>query len=395
MAALTIAPEDKSIALADLVRAPYPIYSRLRAETPIVRVPAVGRTFITKAADTRYVKDTPALFSSDEPNTPQIRAYHVKTLLRRDGEDHARIRNAMAPAFSAASIKDVWVPAYTKVAEEYVGRLPKGETVDLFQVLAGPIAARCLAHVLGITNASDEKLQLWSQALIDGSGNFSRNPAVFEATDRAHEEMNVCIAQATASHLANPNASALSAMVNAADPIEHEQILANIKVAIGGGINEPRDSLLTAVYGLLTNPDQMEAVRADDALWSTVFEESVRWVAPIQVSSRRVSEDTELRSCVLRKDELLLTIQASANRDEEIYENGHVFDIFRKKAPHQAFGSGPHYCLGMHIARRAVGQIILPRLFDRFPKMSLPDHSAVVFSGFAFRGPITLPVHLS
>src|SRR5262249_32274745 len=79
--------------------------------------------------------------------------------------------------------------------------------------------------------------------------------------------------------------SALSVMVNAENPIPESQMIANVKIAIGGGINEPRDALLTILYGLLTNPDQLEAVRAGGK-WRSAFEEGVRWVAPIQASSR-------------------------------------------------------------------------------------------------------------
>jgi cytochrome P450 len=60
-----------------------------------------------------------------------------------------------------------------------------------------------------------------------------------------------------------------------------------VKIAIGGGINEPRDALLTILYGLLTNPDQLEVVKAQGK-WRAAFEEGVRWVAPIQASSRLV-----------------------------------------------------------------------------------------------------------
>jgi cytochrome P450 family 104 len=49
-------------------------------------------------------------------------------------------------------------------------------------------------------------------------------------------------------------------MVNAKNPIPESQMIANVKIAIGGGINEPRDALLTILYGLLTNPDQLDAV---------------------------------------------------------------------------------------------------------------------------------------
>ena len=90
-----------------------------------------------------------------------------------------------------------------------------------------------------------------------------------------------------------------------------------------------------------------------------------------------------------------MTIQASANRDEDVIENGEIFDVYRQKTAHQSFGNGPHFCQGTHVARRAVGQIMLPILFDRFPNLSLPDPDAVIWRGFGFRGPLNLPVLLT
>jgi cytochrome P450 len=70
-----LAPLDETITIGELTRDPYPIYRRLRREAPVLRVKSVGRTFLTKAADTKYVKDNAALFSSDDPNTPMKRAF--------------------------------------------------------------------------------------------------------------------------------------------------------------------------------------------------------------------------------------------------------------------------------------------------------------------------------
>ena len=76
-------------------------------------------------------------------------------------------------------------------------------------------------------------------------------------------------------HRAAPNNSALSVMLNADDPIETSQIYANIKIAIGGGINEPRDALnIDVLFGLLTNPDQLQEVKRKDD-WERAFEEGV------------------------------------------------------------------------------------------------------------------------
>ncbi len=392
---LNQAPQDDQITIRDLTLDPYPIYRRLRQQAPVVRVSSLGRTLLTKAEDTKYVKDNPVIFSSNDPKTPMTRAFRAHTLMRKDGAEHTREREAMAPTFTGRNIKGCWEEIYTRIAEEFVSGLPRGETVDLFPTLAGPFAAHCLKHLLGIPEASDDDMQRWSQILIDGAGNFGFTDELFAHCDEANDEMDAMFRAAIPRHKADPNPSALSVMVNADDPIPESQIFSNIKIAIGGGINEPRDALLTILYGLFTNPDQLAEAKAN-GLWGEAFEEGVRWVAPIQASSRLVMEDTEIRGFVIPKGDTVMTIQASACRDEDIYgEDGESFNIFRPRKPHQAFGNGPHFCQGTHIARRMIANIMLPMLFDRFPNMELAKNEPVQFYGFGFRGPRNLPVTLN
>ena len=389
----SLAPLDETITLDDLNRDPFPIYRRLRADSPVLRVKATGRTLLTKAVDTKYVKDHPEIFSSDDPHTPMTRAFQAHTLMRKDGDAHMRERMAMAPAFAPKVIMNEWVPAYRKIAEDYVARLPRGEVVDLFPMLAGPYAARGLAVLLGLDEATDEQMQRWSQNLIDGAGNFGQREELFAVSDKANAEMNVLFDSLQPRHRAAPNNSALAVMLNAEDPIEQSQIYANIKIAIGGGINEPRDALLTILCGLLTNPDQLAEVKKNED-WEKAFEEGIRWVAPISVSARRAIEDTEIRGFLIKKGDSVMTIQASANRDEDIYDNGENYDVYRTVNQHQSFGNGPHFCQGTHVARRAVGKVMLPILFERFPNMSIPNLDNVLWRGFGFRGPVQMPVLL-
>jgi len=121
----------------DLICDPYAIYKRLRAQAPVCRVVSVGRTMLTKATDTRFAKDSPEIFSSDDPNTPMERAFQAHTLMRKDAEAHARERGAMASSFSAKNIKGTWQSLYRDIAERHVAALPRGETVDLFTTLQG------------------------------------------------------------------------------------------------------------------------------------------------------------------------------------------------------------------------------------------------------------------
>mgnify|MGYP000465815777 CR=1 FL=1 len=151
---------------------------------------------------------------------------------------------------------------------------------------------------------------------------------------------------------------------------------------------------INTMCNALSDPINREACKAD-ALWAQAFEEGVRWVAPIQASSRRVTEDTEIRGYFIPKGDIVMTSQASACHDEELYDEPEKYNIFRPKIPHQAFGNGPHFCQGTHIARRMLANIMLPMLFDRFPDMTLPEPEKVEFTGFGFRGPRALHVTLN
>src|SRR5437879_2548854 len=113
-------PLDETITIAELTRDPYPIYKRLRREAPVLRVKSVGRTFLTKAADTKYVKDDAALFSSNDPNTPMRRAFLARTLMRKDHDEHRTERMAMMPALMPKTIDSVWAPLSAGVARQPV-----------------------------------------------------------------------------------------------------------------------------------------------------------------------------------------------------------------------------------------------------------------------------------
>jgi len=190
-----------------------------------------------------------------------------------------------------------------------------------------------------------------------------------------------------------PDESIIASMMHAADPLSREEIAANVKVIIGGGLNEPRDVITTGAYAMLTNPAQRAQVEADPALWRAVFEESVRWVSPIGMYPRQVTQRTELGGVTLEPGARLGVVLASGNRDEAVFDNPDAFDINREKKFHVAFGGGPHFCLGAWAARIQCADVALPTLFRRLPGLRLSETEPTRFGGWVFRGPLNLPVN--
>eukprot|EP01035_Chromulina_nebulosa_P061995 gene61995-84786_t len=232
----------------------------------------------------------------------------------------------------------------------------------------------------------------WSQALIDGAGNYSNDSEISRRAMESAGEVEEAIDRVLPYHEQNPNSSVLSSMIHAEQPHDRAQIYANIKVAIGGGVNEPRDSILTMVLGLLENPDQLERVKSDVNLWPVAFEEAVRWISPIGMYPRRVAKDTVFSGIKLKEGQQIGLCVSAANRDPTRFEEPDRFNVFREKKSHLAFGAGKHFCAGTWVARHLVGKLVVPKLFERLRNLRLKDRSSVQIRGWVFRGPTTLPV---
>jgi hypothetical protein len=206
--------------------------------------------------------------------------------------------------------------------------------------------------------------------------------------------MNECFDRMMEQHQISPNKSVLSAMVNAQSPIALSQIRTNMKICIGGAVIETRDALLSTIYGLLSNPEQLQyCINTNN--WSLACEEGLRWVAPIQASPRIVKKAMVMRGLYIPEGETVMAVQGSANHDTEFGPEPERFNIHRNTKLHQSFGEGAHACPGGSVYRLLVTQIALPKLFDRFPELKIAEPDQIVFKGFAFRGLKDLQVELS
>ncbi|WP_270921166.1 cytochrome P450 [Parasedimentitalea psychrophila] len=358
-----------------------------------MRLKAIGRIVFTKAEDVYRVKADIEHFGSFDTTSPMQRAFGGHTLMRKDGCEHMRERRAMVGAFEPSLLHNHWQTEFDALTETLLDELAQLTTVDLFPALAVPLSAGYLKLVLGIEQATDAQLFRWAQALIRGAMNAGLDPEIFQESDQANSEMNECLDQMIERHLRNPNCSVLSVMVNQPDPIPLSQIRTNMKICIGGAVVETRDAVLSTLYGLLSNPEQLR-YSIDQNAWDRVCEEGLRWMAPIQASPRIVKKSLVMRGVNIPKGETVMAIQASANHDEDIWDQPHLFNPQREPHGNQAFGDGSHQCLGGNIYRLLVSKAVLPKLFERFPALSLVNQKAVKFTGFAFRGPTSLPVNL-
>lgn len=384
-------PVVDDITLADLYNDPYPIYRRLRRDAPVAWIPAANIHLVTRADDLLAIERDFETFPALDTRSLQIKAMG-HTLMRKDGEDHKRERTVIEPSFRPGTVANHWSPLFEKIADDLISGIEKRGKADLFAEFAAPMASRCLMEVLGLTNVDWRDLCVWSQSLMDAVGNYADDPRVWEKGRIASKAIDDAIDARIPELRADPDPSVISSMINAAEPLTIEQIRANVKVIVGGGLNEPRDAACTLIYGLLSNPSQHQQMLRAEVSWRQAFEEAVRWIAPIGLYPRRVAKRTVLSGIQLEPGMAIGLSAGSACRDESHFDNGEAFDINREKRPHLAFGSGPHFCLGTWVARKQVGEIGVPQLFSRLKNLRLDPEHPVRIGGWVFRGLLTLNV---
>ncbi|MDV4144545.1 cytochrome P450 [Shimia sp. FJ5] len=366
---------------------PYPTLAKMRAEAPIAYVPQLGATLLTKRDSIFENEKKIEIFSSDQPEG-LMTVLMGQNMMRKDGAAHLAERKAVFPTVSPKTVRDVWKAQFEAATAEVLDRVGPEGGVDMVAEIARPISGEALKAITGLTNMTWQEMDRVSQGMIDGCANYAGDPEVEAHCHDCTASIDRHIDARIPALREQPDHSLLSVQMQAG--LSDEQMRANVKLAISGGQNEPRDAIAGAVWALLQHPAQLAKVRGGEASWLQAFEEYARWVSPIGMSPRRVAQRAEVEGVVFEPEDRVFLMFGSGNRDEDVFERPEIFDITRDLAPSISFGAGPHFCAGAWASKCLIAEVALPMIFERLEGLRLVGETR--FGGWAFRGPLTMPV---
>lgn len=368
---------------------PYPVLARLRAEVPIAFVPQLNGTVFARRDDIVASERLIDVFSSHQPGGLMNRLMG-QNMMRKDGAAHMAERKVVFPGMSPRTVKDHWIARFQLHADRLLANLIPSGQADLVKDYAMPLCGECLKDITGLTNITWQEVDAWSQAMIDGIANYTGDQAVEAKCHAATAAIDAAIDDRLALATREPDRSMLSLMLTAG--MNMQSVRANIKLAISGGQNEPRDAIAGAVWALLTHPNQLATILGGEVSWLQVFEEYARWMSPIGMIPRRVAKSWSVNGIDLEPEDRVFFLIGSANRDEAHFQDAARFDITRNTDKSIAFGAGPHFCLGAWASRAIVADVALPTFFAHARRPRLNPLVPVQIGGWAFRGLLNLPV---
>src|SRR5439155_13978543 len=224
-----------------------------------------------------------------------------------------------------------------ELIDEFLGR----GVCDLHSEFADPMSVRSLRFMLGLEEIPWEDLSRWNAGIMLGLANFEGNPDKQAPADHASEGLGAAIERVLDRLSREPDESVLSAMLHAevdGTRMSRVEIVANTKLMLSGGLQEPRDLISLVVWALLTH-GAWDEVRADRSLLKPAIEETLRCYGPVGTSIRQTTQDTELAGVRLPRGALIGAVLSSANRDPRRFTDPDRFDIHRKEGAHLAFAT--------------------------------------------------------
>ena len=296
----------------DVLADPYPLYRRLRTESPVHWDPYLHAWIVTRYADVVTVLHR---FSAARTPTPEqlaalglesltpIAAVMVRQMLFLDAPAHTRIRGLASPAFTPRRVEHLRAHIQ-EITDSLLDAVTERGRLEVIEELAAPLPAIVTAEMLGVPIADHPRLKAWSADFAEMLGNFQHNPDRAARVLRSTEDMLAYFRAAVREQQARPQEGLVGALLRAevdGDRFSEDEVIANCIVTMVGGQETTTNLIGNGVLSLLRHPDQLERLRAEPGLIAPAVEELLRYESPSQHTARLAPEDVVLGDKLIRR----------------------------------------------------------------------------------------------
>jgi cholest-4-en-3-one 26-monooxygenase len=286
-------------------------------------------------------------------------------LINQDPPEHTATRAIISRGFtprSIAELEDTMTRRATSIVKEAVAR----GTGNFVEEIAAELPLQAIADLIGVPQEDRHKLFDWSNQMLAGE-----DPDFAGNNDVAAAEILGYAMMLAADRQANPRDDLITKLINAH---KGERGLSDdefgyfvILLAVAGN-ETTRNAISHGMNAFLDNPEQWEIWKRDRP--ATMVDEVVRWATPVSVFQRTALRDVEVGGVQFTKGQRAALFYASANFDEDVFEDPFTFNVLRDPNPQLGFGGhGAHYCLGANLARQEI-RVIFEALADHAPDIT-------------------------
>jgi cholest-4-en-3-one 26-monooxygenase len=315
---------------------------------------------IVKHADITWLSTQPrlflnaprlAVFNKNVPPPPEQTSRH---LLNMDPPDHGRYRNVASKQFTPRAVRAL-EEKVVRITREVLDEAAARGSGDFVRDVSAPITIAVIAEMLGVPASDRTLLFRWTNEVIAPEDpEFQREGSAEKTIEGARIELFQYFDAMSRERRAKPREDIVSVVANGqveGKPLDPVELLSYYLLLVVAGNETTRNAMTGGLLTFLEHPGEWRKLQQNAALLEPAVEEVVRWITPVIQFCRTATRDAELRGKTIRAGQAACLFYASANRDEDVFEDPDVFRIDRIPNRHIGFGVGEHVCLGAHLAR--------------------------------------------
>jgi pimeloyl-[acyl-carrier protein] synthase len=297
-----------------------------------------------------------ARFQSTDDDAVDAIEVWAANFLNMDDPEHAQVRSLVAQAFSPRTIRK-WESTIVAGVEELTESLRDLDEFDLLHDYAYRLPSQVTADMVGVPREDHKLFEDWTVAWL--STNFSDPRAEFTNSPvKAITEFVAYLRALVNERRRNAETESddlITMLLHAEDQgvkLTEHQLLAAIMLLIIAGHETTANLISNGYLSLLRNPEQLEKLRADPSLISTAVEECLRYESPARSQPRIAVADVQIGGATIKTGQPVQIHVGAASHDGRVFDRPDEMDIERQPNNHLSFGTGPHVCLGLHVARQ-------------------------------------------
>jgi cytochrome P450 len=384
---------------------PYPLYAQLREFGDVLpiypgEVAVTGYDAISSVLrDPQYRVTDGAWLDKVYPEWREHPSLSAEAILSLNEPEHGRVRRLIARGFTPRRIAGL-EPAIARMTDELIaamaGRGASGEPVEFMHDFAFLLPVTVICELIGIPASDVEWFRPRARDIAE-TLEFTVDPPTMARADAAAVELNQYFGRLAAQRRASPRDDLMSALVSVTDAadgrLSDTELMDNLVLLLIAGFETTTNLLGNGLQIVLKDPSLGDAIRSGSIPIASFVEEVLRYDSPVQVTSRRRQDATEIAGVRIEAGEEIVLMIGAGNRDERRFTDSDTFNPQRAVSGPLSFGGGAHFCVGAALARLEAA-VAFPRLLRGLPHLVAAGEPKRR-DGLVLRGFDTLPVALN
>lgn len=312
-----------------------------------------------------------------------------QTISGMDAPDHMRYRKIFQKAFLPNQVRKWGEPVVVPVVEGLLGKVKSQGRCDLIADFTHHFPFQVVYRQL---NLPVRDIEIFHKLAAAQTSYFYAPEMAYDAGQKLGEYFSRMV-KARREDPGDDLVSVLATVEADGEQLPEEIVVSFLRQLTNAGGDTTYRGTSVLLAALLQNPDQLAAVREDRSLVPAAIEEALRWDGPLTTVGRITTRDYTRHGVTIPARSVVDLVQGQANRDPTKFSDPDRFNIFRDRTVrHIAFTTGPHVCIGQHLAKVEMERA-LNAVLDWLPNVRLdPDMPAPQIEGYKLRKPRHLHV---